>query len=49
MSDFVVASGEGRPDYTLTIELDGRVAKTVKIDRDNFFTYDNRFVIEGAS
>jgi hypothetical protein len=49
MSDFVVASGEGRADYTLTIELDGKVTKAVKIDRDNFFTYDNRFVIEGVA
>ena len=50
MSDFVVASGEGKPDYTLTLDLDnGAVVKKVRINKDNFFTYDNRFVIEGVS
>jgi len=50
MSDFVVASGEGRPDYTLTLSLnDGAVEKTVRINKDNFFTYDNRLVVEGVA
>ncbi|MFC1805686.1 alpha-2-macroglobulin [Planctomycetota bacterium] len=50
MSDFVTASGEGKPDYTLTLSLDnGATVKTVKINKDNFFTYDNRFVVEGAA
>jgi len=50
MSDFVVASGEGRPDYTLTLTLDGGdVVKKVRISKDNFFTYDNRLVVEGVA
>lgn len=50
MSDFVLASGEGRPDYTIRFELDGgRVVKEVKVDKDNFFTYDNRFVVQGVA
>jgi len=49
MSDFVTASGEGSPDYTLTIDYDGKVTKTVKINKDNFFTFDNRFVLEGVT
>jgi uncharacterized protein YfaS (alpha-2-macroglobulin family) len=50
MSDFVVATGEGRPDYTLTLDYDnGAIVKKVKINKDNFFTYDNRFVLEGAA
>lgn len=50
MSDFVNASGEADPDFTLTLDYDnGAVTKTVKIDRTNFFTYDNRFVLEGAA
>jgi uncharacterized protein YfaS (alpha-2-macroglobulin family) len=50
MSDFVVASGEGRPDYTLTLDFDGgAVVKKVKINKDNFFTYDNRFLLEGVT
>jgi hypothetical protein len=50
MADFVAASGEGRPDYTLRLDLDdGAVVKEVKISRDNFFTFDNRFVVEGVA
>jgi len=50
MSDFVVASGEGKPDFTLTLDFDnGASVKKVKISKDNFFTYDNRFVLEGVA
>ena len=50
MSDFVVASGEAQPDYTLTLDFDnGTVVKKVKINKDNFFTYDNRFALEGVA
>ncbi|MBN1900598.1 hypothetical protein JW926_04645 [Candidatus Sumerlaeota bacterium] len=50
MSDFVVASGESDPDFTVTLDFDnGAVTKTVKIDKDNFFTYDNRFFLEGVT
>ncbi len=50
MSDFVVKSGEGKPDYTLTLNFDnGAVVKTVKINKDNFFTFDNRFILQGVA
>ncbi|MBD3162462.1 MAG: alpha-2-macroglobulin, partial [Candidatus Latescibacteria bacterium] len=50
MSDFVAATGEASPDYTLRIDLDdGAVVKEVKINADNFFTYDNRFLVEGVA
>ncbi len=50
MSDFVLASGEGEPDYTIRFELDGgQVVKEVKVTKENFFTYDNRFVVEGVA
>ena len=50
MSDFAVASGETSPDYTLTLSLDdGAVTKSVKINKDNFFTYDNTFALEGVT
>jgi hypothetical protein len=50
MSDFVVASGEGKPDFTLTLDFDnGASVKKVKISKDNFFTYDNRLVLEGVA
>jgi len=50
MSDFVLASGEGQPDYTIRFDLDdGAVVKEVKVTKDNFFTHDNRFVVEGVA
>jgi len=50
MSDYVVASGEGNADYTLTLDFDnGKSVKKIKINKDNFFTYDNKFVLEGAA
>ena len=50
MSEFVTATGEGAPDYTLTLDFDnGAVKKSVRINRDNFFTYDNTFVMEGLA
>ena len=50
MSEFVQATGEGNPDFTLRIDLDdGAVAKEIRIDRSNFFTFDNRFRVEGSA
>lgn len=50
MSDFVRASGEGEPEYTVRFDLDdGAVVKEVRITKTNFFTYDNRFVVEGVT
>lgn len=50
ISDFVAASGEGDPDYTLTLDYDnGQVVKQVKINKENFFTFDNSFVLQGPT
>ena len=50
MSEFAIASGETDPDFTLTLDFDGgAVTKTVKINKENFFTYDNRFYLEGVT
>jgi hypothetical protein len=50
MSDFVVATGEGKPDVTLTLDFDnGTVVKKVKINKDNFFTFDNSFLLKGET
>jgi len=50
MSEFVAASGEGQPDYTLTLDFDnGAVVKTVRIDAQNLFTCDTRFTIDAAA
>jgi uncharacterized protein YfaS (alpha-2-macroglobulin family) len=47
LAEYLTASGEDRPDLTLDIYYDGRKAKSVRIDAENLFTYDNQFVLEG--
>jgi alpha-2-macroglobulin len=47
MVDYMRASGEAAPDYSLTLEVDGRAVKEIKITKENFFTFDNRFVLSG--
>jgi len=50
LGDFVTATGEGSPDYTLTIDVDdGTVVKKVAVDRHNFLTCDSRFLLEGSA
>ncbi|QEH33355.1 MG2 domain protein [Aquisphaera giovannonii] len=47
MADYLKASGEDRPDMTVTISLDGRPRKEVKITPSNLFAFDNALVLEG--
>jgi uncharacterized protein YfaS (alpha-2-macroglobulin family) len=47
-AEYLTASGEDRPDLTLDIYFDGRREKTVKIDAENLFTFDNKFILEGS-
>ncbi len=50
LSDFARASGEADPDYTLTLNFDdGAVVKQVRINRDNFLTYDSQMLLEGVT
>jgi alpha-2-macroglobulin len=46
-ADYIKASGEDKPDMTVDILVDGKKAKTVKINRDNLFVYDNKLVLTG--
>src|SRR5690606_20888339 len=48
MADYMKASGETDPEYTVTIDFDGQAEKKVIVTKDNFFTFDNQFVIKGA-
>lgn len=48
-ADHMQKSGERRADYDLDILVDGVVVKTVHIDKDNLFTSDNVFRLEGAA
>lgn len=47
LADYLVASGEARPDLTVEVWLDGSKRKEVAITAANLFTFDNRFVLEG--
>ncbi len=48
MADYLRASGEIAPDMTLTVKIDGKEAKTVTINKDNLFAFDNKVVLTGA-
>lgn len=47
LADFLVASGEGKPDLTLTVLVDGQERKTVTITPADLFGFDDRLVIAG--
>jgi len=49
LADFMRASEEDKPDMTVEVLLDGQVRKTVKIDSDNLFSFDNKLVLTGKS
>jgi len=48
MSDYLKATGEGAKEMTVQVWLNGQRQKTVEITSEVLFSYDNRFVIEGA-
>jgi uncharacterized protein YfaS (alpha-2-macroglobulin family) len=47
MTDYMRASGEAAPDYTLSVKIDGQSMKEIKVSKTNFFTFDNRLVLSG--
>jgi uncharacterized protein YfaS (alpha-2-macroglobulin family) len=47
MSEYLVASGEDKPDMTVEIWLDGKKFKDSRITAENLFTFDNQFVLFG--
>jgi uncharacterized protein YfaS (alpha-2-macroglobulin family) len=50
MADFITASGEGKPDMTVEVWMDGnRVAEPVRVTADNLFAFDNTVRLEGAT
>jgi hypothetical protein len=46
-ADYLKASGEDKPDMTVTILLDGQVRKEVRITPQDIFSFDNKLVLEG--
>jgi len=47
IAEFMVASGEDRPDMTVEIYYDGEKQKEVKITAENLFSFDNKVVLTG--
>ena len=47
MADYIKATGEDEPDMTVEILIDGEVQKTVKINGENLFSFDNMLLLEG--
>ena len=47
MADYIKATGEDQPDMTVEILIDGEVRKTVKINGENLFSFDNVLLLEG--
>jgi len=46
-ADFLKASGEGDPDLTIEVWVDGQQRKQVAIKRGNLFTFDNKLILTG--
>ena len=40
--DYIKATGELNPDLAVTVKIDGKVVKNLKITRENIFSFDNR-------
>ncbi|MFK7850827.1 MAG: alpha-2-macroglobulin [Akkermansiaceae bacterium] len=47
IGDYLKASGEGSPDLSVDVIYDGKKLKTVKITKDNLFTFDSSAIISG--
>ncbi|MGD8992444.1 MAG: MG2 domain-containing protein [Desulfobacterales bacterium] len=46
-ADYLAASGEAAPDITLDIQFNGQKVKSVRINAQNLFTFDHKWVLEG--
>jgi uncharacterized protein YfaS (alpha-2-macroglobulin family) len=48
-ADYILATGEGRPDMTVEVWIDGQKRQEVRISPESLFAFDNRFVLTGDS
>jgi uncharacterized protein YfaS (alpha-2-macroglobulin family) len=49
MAAYVKATGENEPDMTVSILVDGQEKKSVKITKDNLFSFDGTLLMEGQA
>jgi uncharacterized protein YfaS (alpha-2-macroglobulin family)/tetratricopeptide (TPR) repeat protein len=47
LAEYIRVTGEDRPDMTIEVTIDGQLHKRVKINADNFFSFDNVVLLEG--
>ncbi|MBN2449936.1 MAG: alpha-2-macroglobulin, partial [Lentisphaeria bacterium] len=47
LADFILATGEAKPDMTVEVWIDGQKRQEVAINGDNLFAFDNRFILTG--
>lgn len=47
LADYITATGEGQPDMTVEVLVDGQLQKRVRINADNLFSFDNVMLLEG--
>lgn len=47
LAEYIQASGEDAPNLDVTILIDEKPLKQVKITKENLFTFDNKFILEG--
>jgi uncharacterized protein YfaS (alpha-2-macroglobulin family) len=45
LADFIRIKKELAPDYTITVDLDSKVQRTYKVNRENALMFDNRFIV----
>ncbi|HBC88810.1 MAG TPA: alpha-2-macroglobulin [Lentisphaeria bacterium] len=49
MADYIRASGEDKPEMVVEVLVDGELAKVEKVNAQNLFSYDNKFLLEGKN
>ncbi len=49
LADYLAASGETQPDLSLDIFFNDNKMKTVRINAENLFTFDNQFILAGQA
>jgi uncharacterized protein YfaS (alpha-2-macroglobulin family) len=47
LAEYLKASGEDQPNQTIEVWFDGQKAREVQVNRQNLFSFDNKFVLLG--
>ena len=45
LADYMQVKKELAPDYTVTVDLEGRVQRTYRVNRENSLFFENRFIV----